>query len=152
MLKVYEILRHIDSPLQKVGRVKVLRRARSFISSDQIGKSLQLKLELGESSAKGGLGEVVYNIFIERSRVKRGEAVDRFHQFDQSKVAFQDQRGGGGGGFQDDRPKYDITCSKCGNPGQVPFPPTAGRDVYCRDCFREMSPSRDNRGGGFRSR
>jgi len=54
---------------------------------------------------------------------------------------------------------FDITCSKCGAAAQVPFAPTAGRDVYCRDCFREMNPRRDTRGGGggggrggFRSR
>ncbi|QQG45121.1 MAG: hypothetical protein HYW89_03945 [Candidatus Sungiibacteriota bacterium] len=65
-------------------------------------------------------------------------------------MAFQDQRGG----FQDDRPKYDITCSKCGAASTVPFPPTAGRDVYCKDCFREMRPPRRDfhGGGGFRPR
>lgn len=67
-------------------------------------------------------------------------------------MAFQDQRGGWGSG--QDRQLYDITCSKCGNPAQVPFKPTAGRDVYCRDCFREVNPGRGARGGGggFRSR
>lgn len=64
------------------------------------------------------------------------------------KVAFQDQRGGFG-----DRPMFDITCSKCGAASQVPFQPTAGRDVYCRDCFREMNPRRDDSPrGGFRGR
>lgn len=41
-------------------------------------------------------------------------------------------RGGGG-----DRPMYDVTCSSCGQPTQVPFQPTEGRPVYCRDCFRK---------------
>ncbi|MBI2121934.1 MAG: hypothetical protein HYT98_02320 [Candidatus Sungbacteria bacterium] len=66
-------------------------------------------------------------------------------------MAFQDQQGG----FQDDRPKYDITCSKCGNQGTVPFPPTPGRDVFCRDCFRQNNPNprREFRGrGGYGSR
>ena len=43
---------------------------------------------------------------------------------------------------------FDVTCSKCGAASQVPFQPTAGRDVYCRDCFRAMNPRRDFRGGG----
>ena len=61
-------------------------------------------------------------------------------------VAFQDQRGGG---FQDDRPRYDITCSKCGAQDSVPFPPTPGRDVYCKNCWREANPRpMNNRGGG----
>jgi len=71
-------------------------------------------------------------------------------------VAFQDQQSGGA---WQDRQMFDITCSKCGAAAQVPFAPTAGRDVYCRDCFREMNPRRDTRGGGggggrggFRSR
>ena len=65
-------------------------------------------------------------------------------------MSFQDQRGGTTGGWgQDDRPKYDITCSKCGAASQVPFPPTPGREVFCKDCFRDMNPRRDNnRGGG----
>ncbi|MBI2640629.1 MAG: hypothetical protein HYW91_01925 [Candidatus Sungbacteria bacterium] len=67
-------------------------------------------------------------------------------------MAFQDQRGGGAGGWQDDRPRYDITCSKCGAQDTVPFPPTAGRDVFCKNCWRENAPRRDDRGGrgGFR--
>jgi CxxC-x17-CxxC domain-containing protein len=76
-------------------------------------------------------------------------------------VTFQDQQDQGGRGGWQDRPMYDIKCSNCGADAQVPFQPTAGRNVYCRDCFRQMnpSPSRDgggrggrSGGGGFRSR
>ncbi|MFY9463011.1 MAG: CxxC-x17-CxxC domain-containing protein [Candidatus Sungiibacteriota bacterium] len=63
-------------------------------------------------------------------------------------MAFQDQRSGGNGGWQDDRPRYDITCSKCGAPDSVPFPPTAGRDVYCKNCWREANPRPPMGGGG----
>ena len=49
-------------------------------------------------------------------------------------------RGGGGGGYGGDRgadrPMFDATCTRCGTKTQVPFQPTAGRDVFCRDCFR----------------
>ncbi|NLE26614.1 MAG: zinc-binding protein [Clostridiaceae bacterium] len=33
------------------------------------------------------------------------------------------------------RPMYDVVCDGCGKPTQVPFQPTEGRPVYCRDCF-----------------
>ncbi len=65
---------------------------------------------------------------------------------------FQDRQSGGGAGSFQDRPMYDIDCSRCGAKSQVPFPPTQGRDVYCRDCFREMNPRRSGprgNGGGF---
>ncbi len=39
------------------------------------------------------------------------------------------------GGRNGERVMYDITCSKCGNPGQVPFEPKTD-DVLCRDCFQ----------------
>jgi CxxC-x17-CxxC domain-containing protein len=35
-----------------------------------------------------------------------------------------------------EREMFDAVCSKCGKPCQVPFKPTEGRPVYCRDCFR----------------
>ena len=28
-----------------------------------------------------------------------------------------------------------VKCSECGKETEVPFKPTAGRPVYCRDCF-----------------
>jgi CxxC-x17-CxxC domain-containing protein len=33
------------------------------------------------------------------------------------------------------REMHEVTCDECGVPTQVPFKPTAGRPVYCRDCF-----------------
>ncbi|MFH0748850.1 MAG: CxxC-x17-CxxC domain-containing protein [Candidatus Bathyarchaeota archaeon] len=30
-----------------------------------------------------------------------------------------------------------VTCSDCGNECEVPFTPTQGRPVYCRDCFQK---------------
>ena len=50
-------------------------------------------------------------------------------------------RGFGGG----DRPMYDAVCSDCGKECQVPFKPTEGRPVYCRDCFRKHRPPRGPR-------
>jgi DNA-directed RNA polymerase len=41
-------------------------------------------------------------------------------------------RGGYGGG---DREMHKAVCSDCGKECEVPFKPTEGRPVYCRDCF-----------------
>ena len=43
--------------------------------------------------------------------------------------------GGRGGGFGGPRDMHDAVCSDCGQPCQVPFKPTEGRPVYCRNCF-----------------
>lgn len=45
---------------------------------------------------------------------------------------------------------FDATCSDCGQATQVPFKPTEGRPVYCRDCFQKHRPPRDSFGGGGR--
>lgn len=44
--------------------------------------------------------------------------------------------GGGGGGGRPQREFFDATCAECGARTTVPFKPTEGRPVYCRDCFR----------------
>ncbi len=46
--------------------------------------------------------------------------------------------GGGGGGYGDRGPResFEATCADCGASTTVPFKPTQGRPVYCRDCFR----------------
>jgi len=38
------------------------------------------------------------------------------------------------------REMHDVTCSDCGAQTQVPFKPTEGRPVYCRDCFQKHKP------------
>ncbi|MCD6299193.1 MAG: hypothetical protein J7L93_01125 [Thermoplasmata archaeon] len=43
-----------------------------------------------------------------------------------------------GGGF--DRPPREMhkaICADCGKETEVPFKPTEGRPVYCRDCFNK---------------
>jgi CxxC-x17-CxxC domain-containing protein len=42
------------------------------------------------------------------------------------------ERGSGGG-----RVETSATCSQCGRETTVPFKPTQGRPVLCRDCFKE---------------
>ena len=41
------------------------------------------------------------------------------------------------GTMQDRGPRemFTATCSSCGREAQVPFRPSAGRPVYCNDCF-----------------
>jgi len=48
------------------------------------------------------------------------------------------------------REMFDAVCSDCKQPTKVPFKPTEGRPVYCRDCFAKRSPPRSGGGGGFR--
>ncbi len=49
------------------------------------------------------------------------------------------RRPGGGGGSRGDRPGFTVTCSRCGQATTVPFKPSAGRPVYCRDCYRSLA-------------
>lgn len=34
-----------------------------------------------------------------------------------------------------DREMHKAKCSECGKECEVPFKPTEGRAVYCKDCF-----------------
>lgn len=50
---------------------------------------------------------------------------------------------------------FDVTCESCGKATQVPFKPTGGKPVYCRDCFNagpktERSGDRPARRGSDR--
>jgi CxxC-x17-CxxC domain-containing protein len=58
--------------------------------------------------------------------------------------------GGGGGGGRGDKPMYPATCSNCGAETTVPFQPTSGRPVLCRDCFGASRPGGGG-GGGARA-
>ncbi|MEI6796287.1 MAG: CxxC-x17-CxxC domain-containing protein [Methanomassiliicoccales archaeon] len=40
---------------------------------------------------------------------------------------------------------HDVKCSECGKDTQVPFKPTEGRPVYCRECYEKRRPPRENR-------
>lgn len=53
------------------------------------------------------------------------------------RAARKRQNGGRvGGNARPQREMFDATCSACGVATQVPFRPTAGKPVYCRDCFQ----------------
>jgi len=40
------------------------------------------------------------------------------------------------------RQMFKATCSDCGKETEVPFKPTEGRPVYCRDCFQKHRTER----------
>ncbi|MFH1056810.1 MAG: CxxC-x17-CxxC domain-containing protein [Candidatus Micrarchaeota archaeon] len=47
---------------------------------------------------------------------------------------------GGQGGFRGgfgDRKMYKATCSDCGQECEVPFEPSPGKPVYCRNCYQK---------------
>jgi len=43
------------------------------------------------------------------------------------------------------REMHKITCADCGNEGEVPFKPTEGKPVYCRECYDKHRPPRRDR-------
>lgn len=56
-------------------------------------------------------------------------------------------RGGnrGGGGFRRDsgpREMHKATCAECGQECEVPFKPTEGREVFCKECFAKRRQPR----------
>lgn len=43
-------------------------------------------------------------------------------------------------GFKRDfgqREMHKVTCSECGEECEVPFKPTEGKPVYCKECYRK---------------
>lgn len=51
---------------------------------------------------------------------------------------------GGGGGYGNgggQRTLYPATCSECGKDTEVPFNPSPGKPVYCRECFQSRKSS-----------
>ena len=55
-----------------------------------------------------------------------------------AKRASRPSPGGGGGGSAMGRERVETTtnCSACGKETTVPFRPTQGRPVFCRECFQ----------------
>jgi CxxC-x17-CxxC domain-containing protein len=53
---------------------------------------------------------------------------------------------GGSSSYGDDsyrapRQLYPATCSECGQQTEVPFNPSPGKPVYCRECFSSRKSS-----------
>ena len=51
-------------------------------------------------------------------------------------------RSGGGGFNRGPREMHKAICSECGKECEVPFKPTEGKPVYCRECFDKKKPRR----------
>jgi CxxC-x17-CxxC domain-containing protein len=47
------------------------------------------------------------------------------------------KRGSSGNGPGSPRSETTTKCSQCGKETTVPFKPTQGRPVYCRECFQQ---------------
>ena len=45
-----------------------------------------------------------------------------------------------GNSDRNDRETFRATCADCGKSCELPFKPSNGRPVYCRDCFKKHSP------------
>lgn len=45
-------------------------------------------------------------------------------------------------GDRGDRQMYEVPCSKCGKTARVPFKPTEGKPVYCKECYEPMRAQR----------
>jgi CxxC-x17-CxxC domain-containing protein len=52
----------------------------------------------------------------------------------------------GGGYSSGPREMHAAVCTNCGKQTEVPFQPTPGKPVYCRECFQEQRASRS---GGY---
>ena len=51
---------------------------------------------------------------------------------------------------QDDRKMFKATCVECGKECEVPFEPTEGKPVRCKECFQKYRQNRPpRRTGGF---
>lgn len=52
------------------------------------------------------------------------------------RAARKQQDRGYGSGDRAPRQMYQAVCASCGRTAEVPFEPTAGKPVYCRDCYQ----------------
>ena len=44
--------------------------------------------------------------------------------------------------FGGPREMHKAICAECNKECEVPFKPTEGKPVYCRECFRQRRPQR----------
>jgi CxxC-x17-CxxC domain-containing protein len=78
------------------------------------------------------------------------------------KKSWDKPRGGDRNSFGGDKQMHPATCSGCGKACEVPFRPSAGKEVFCHDCFAKVKGEetfvrndRNDRGGDrndFRNR
>ena len=56
-------------------------------------------------------------------------------------MAFGDKK------YDSRRPRefHKAVCADCGAECEVPFRPSNGKPIYCKDCYRKHNPQRDDR-------
>jgi CxxC-x17-CxxC domain-containing protein len=55
------------------------------------------------------------------------------------------------GNFNDEpREMHKAVCDECKQECEVPFEPTEGKPVYCKECHSKRRPARNNFNRGFR--
>ena len=71
-------------------------------------------------------------------------AFDRNRRFNNRRGGGGFNRGRGGGRSFDRGPRemHKAICSECGKECEVPFKPTEGKPVFCRECFAKKRPRR----------
>jgi len=81
-----------------------------------------------------------FALFSRRSGATRGVSyTEEIH------MGFNDRpRSGGFGRSFNDGPRemHKATCTQCKNECEVPFKPTEGKPVYCKECYAKMKPAR----------
>ena len=50
--------------------------------------------------------------------------------------------GNGGYGRSTRRQMFPVICARCGKDTEVPFEPSQGRPVYCRECYSKARTDR----------
>ena len=48
----------------------------------------------------------------------------------------------GGSSYSSQLEMFSATCAQCGKETEVPFKPSEGRPVYCRDCYDKVRQAR----------
>ncbi|MFH0906283.1 MAG: CxxC-x17-CxxC domain-containing protein [archaeon] len=57
-------------------------------------------------------------------------------------MGYNDDRSNRGNRFNSGpREMHKAKCSECGKDCEVPFKPTEGKPVYCRECYSKRKPS-----------
>jgi CxxC-x17-CxxC domain-containing protein len=53
---------------------------------------------------------------------------------------FRSREGGFRGGDFGPREMHKAVCAECGQECEVPFKPTEGRPVFCKECYKKKKP------------
>ena len=74
----------------------------------------------------------------ERSDFRRSFGDREFKRTDRGERSFED------------RQMHKVVCDSCGKDCMVPFKPTAGKPVFCNDCFKKSDSGDARRPSSFR--